>query len=328
MDDKEPLEEQLTEQPAEPAEKTPAEAETVPEEEQKPEVSAPPAEYDAAGKRIPKPYKDRYYLLYGGVPEARWLDLRGTSQFLQQTGFDGGELRKAREGKDYADNPENLGSEMGTGQPCSYCGAEITGIGYDRLPDGRLRCTTCSRTLVKTKEELQQIYRRVMENLETFFNISINVPIEIEVLDEKKLKKKSKRSIDNVDDQSVLILGLAVKKKKEYYLYLENGAPRISLIATFTHELTHIWQYTHWEHLKLSGKRRLVVYEGMAKWAEIQYLYLIGETTVARREEERTRQRQDEYGIGFCMYADQYPLSREAMNCPDTPFITDRCPLE
>jgi hypothetical protein len=36
----------------------------------------------------------------------------------------------------------------------------------------------------------------------------------------------------------------------------------------------------------------------------------------------------EEYGIGFRMYEDHYPLSREAMSCEDTPFTTDRYPFE
>ena len=130
----------------------------------------------------------------------------------------------------------------------------------------------------------------------------------------------------------MLILGVAINKKKKYSMLLENGAPRISLIATFAHELTHIWQYTHWDSeknfKKCSKDKHLLIYEGMAKWVEIQYLYLVGETSVARREEYITRNREDEYGIGFRLYEEQYPLSREAMFCEETPFITDRYPID
>ena len=112
---------------------------------------------------------------------------------------------------------------------------------------------------------------------------------------------------------------------------MENGVPRISLIATFAHELTHIWQYVHWDNNKSLKKcpssKRLLVYEGMAKWVEIQYLYLIGETNAAKREEYITRNRPDEYGIGFCLYEDRYPLTREAMNCEETPFTANSYPL-
>lgn len=103
-------------------------------------------------------------------------------------------------------------------------------------------------------------------------------------------------------------------------------------MATFAHELTHIWQYIHWDNNKNLRKcpkgNRLLIYEGMAKWAEIQYLYLVGETNVAKREEYVTRNRQDDYGIGFCLYEDYYPLSREAMTCEETPFTTEHYPFE
>ena len=49
---------------------------------------------------------------------------------------------------------------------------------------------------------------------------------------------------------------------------------------------------------------------------------------MAKREEYITRQREDEYGMGFRLYEDQYPLSRDAMSCDDTPFTTDRYPLD
>ena len=103
------------------------------------------------------------------------------------------------------------------------------------------------------------------------------------------------------------------------------------MIATFAHELTHIWQYSHWDNnpklKKCHKKNRLLVYEGMAKWAEIQYLYLIGETNVAKRQEYITRNRNDEYGIGFCLYEDHYPISRDTMTCEETPFTLNKYPF-
>ncbi len=186
--------------------------------------------------------------------------------------------------------------------------------------------------MLKTKAETEELCRRVIVNLDNFFGATIDVPVSIEVTNERKLKKKIGMPLGTKDEQSILVLGVAINKKKKYSIILENGAPRISLIATFAHELTHIWQYTHWDNKKGFKKcpksKRLLIYEGMAKWAEIQYLYLIGETAVARREEEITRQREDEYGIGFCLYEDRYPLTREAMVCDDTPFTPDSYPFD
>lgn len=307
-------EDEAAEEPA-PQEETPAQAE---------EPTAPVI------KTVP--YHERYYLKYREGKRSTPLDLDGTKAFLQELGFDGGELRQAREGKSCAESFRNTDKNKNNQMFCSYCGAEISGVEFFRLPDGRTRCTTCSKTLVKTKAEVQELCQRVINNMDTFFGATIDVPISIEVVEERKLKKKIGVPLGTRDSQSMLILGVAINKKKNYSIILENGAPRISLIATFAHELTHIWQYTHWDNNKNFKKcpksKRLLVYEGMAKWAEIQYLYLIGETNVAKREEAITRNRQDEYGIGFCLYEDYYPLSREAMACEDTPFTPGRYPFD
>lgn len=317
----------VEEAPEEPVQEQPAEEAPAPSETAAPETGAAsaPAVMEKA------PYHERYYLQYRGGKRTAALDLENTKQFLQGIGFDGGELRQAREGKGCAESFRNADKGKNNQMYCSYCGAEIAGVEFYRLPDGRMRCTSCSSTVVKTKAEVEELCSRVIANLDNFFGASIDVPVSIEVLDERRLKKKIGASLGIKDDRSMLILGVAINKKKKYSILLENGAPRISLIATFAHELTHIWQYTHWDNKKKFKKcpksKRLLVYEGMAKWAEIQYLYLIGETNVAKREERITRNRQDEYGIGFCLYEERYPLTREAMTCEDTPFIPDRYPL-
>lgn len=277
------------------------------------------------------PYHERYYLKYREGKRTAPLDLGGTRAFLQEIGFDGGELKQARESKNCAENLRNAGKNKNNQMFCSYCGAELSGVEFFRLPDGRMRCNTCSNTVVKSKAEVEALCKRVLENMDSFFGARIDVPVSIEVTDERKLKRRIGVPLDTRDAQSMLILGVAVNKKQKYSIILENGAPRISLIATFAHELTHIWQYTHWDNnknmRKCSQSKRLLIYEGMAKWVEIQYLYLIGETTVARREEYIVRNRRDEYGIGFCLYEDRYPLSREAMFCEETPFTPDNYPF-
>lgn len=283
----------------------------------------------ATTSRVVREYHEDYYLLYGNK-EGASLDLEGTANLLQLLGFNGGELRQARNGKEDFQTYKASDDEDSTNMFCSYCGAEISGIEYERLPDGRFRCTACSKTLVKS--EMQELCDRVKENMEAFFGISLNVPIQIEVLEERKLKKKIKCPLSDVDNKSMLILGVAVnKKKKGYKIYLENGAPRISVIATFAHELTHIWQYVNWDNKKgfpeCPKEKRLLTYEGMAKWVEIQYLYLVGEAATARREEFVTINRNDEYGNGFKLYAKQYPLSYGTIISNSSPFAENAYPI-
>lgn len=277
------------------------------------------------------PYHERYYLKYGEGKRTVSLDLPTTRAFLQDAGFNGGELSQARIGKAKSKDYRDVGKNKSRQKCCSYCGTEITGVEFYRLPDGRIRCNSCN-TVVKSKAEVEELCNRVLANMENFFGAKIDVPIAIEVLDELKLKKKIGVPLGGRDEKSMLVLGVAINKENKYSILLENGAPRISLIATFAHELTHIWQYMHWDNRKEFKKcakgKRLLVYEGMAKWAEIQYLYLVGETNVARGEEMITRNRQDEYGIGFCLYEERYPLTREAMTCDVTPFTPDAYPFD
>lgn len=260
------------------------------------------------------PYHERYYLKYREGKRTAPMDLEGVKSFLQSAGFDGGELRQARMGKNSAEHYRSADKDRNNQMRCSYCGAEITGVEFFRLPDGRMRCTACSGSVVKTKAEVEELCQRVLANMENFFGASIEVPVSIEVVEERKLKKKIGVPLGTRDSQSMLILGVAINKKKKYSLLLENGAPRISLIATFAHELTHIWQYIHWDNRKgfrkCAPSKRLLIYEGMAK-----------------REEAITRNREDEYGAGFRLYEAWYPLSREAMACEDTPFTPERYPF-
>lgn len=324
---------EVEEQDTEEVDETTPETEGVVEEVSTENENGVPAEQPSLPPEIESvPYHERYYLKYREGKRNTALDLDGTKSFLQEIGFDGGELRQAREGKNCAENLRNTDKNKNNQMFCSYCGTELSGVEFFRLPDGRMRCNTCSNTVVKSKAEVEALCKRVIENMDSFFGARIEVPISIEVTDERKLKKKLGIPLDTRDSQSMLILGVAVNKKQKYSIILENGAPRISLIATFAHELTHIWQYTHWDNNKNLKKcpksKRLLIYEGMAKWVEIQYLYLVGETTVAKREEYITRNRQDEYGIGFCLYEDRYPLTREAMFCEETPFTPNSYPFD
>ncbi len=298
---------------------------------EKPQAENEPGEEKPHSASVP-PYHERYYLKYREGKRSEPLDLSGTKAFLQNIGFDGGELRRAREEKGISEIFRIFDTSKNNQMYCSYCGASIAGVEFHRLPDGRLRCTTCSNSIVKEKAEVEELCQRVISNMDSFFGATIDVDVAIEVVNELKLKKKIGIPLGVSDADSILVLGVAINKKNKYSIILENGAPRISLIATFAHELTHIWQYTHWDNrkdfVKCSKGKRLLIYEGMAKWAEIQYLYLIGETNIAKREEAITRKRQDEYGIGFCLYEQRFPLSRDVMTCDETPFTPDKYPFD
>ena len=180
------------------------------------ETETPTEELSSPPEVESVPYHERYYLKYREGKRSTALDLDGTKSFLQEIGFDGGELRQAREGKNCAENMRNTDKNKNNQMFCSYCGTELSGVEFFRLPDGRMRCNTCSNTVVKSKAEVEALCKRVIENMDSFFGARIDVPVSIEVTDERKLKKKLGIPLDIRDSQSMLILGVAVNKKQKY----------------------------------------------------------------------------------------------------------------
>ena len=78
---------------------------------------------------------------------------------------------------------------------------------------------------------------------------------------------------------------------------------------------------------KYGAKLEKCIYEGMAKWVEIQYLYFINEPERAYRELCATLQREDEYGFGLKLYLAEYDLSRGVNVDIVTPFYDADTPL-
>ena len=277
-------------------------------------------------ERVIKPYHERYYLLYGGASVPSQLDLAGTLNYLKQLGFDKNELKQARDGKNIADM---IGATFVPNQEgvryCDFCGAELVGNEYERLSDGRERCLSCGATALKTAGEFNALYKEVVRNLEIFYGVKNSVAVHVQMVNAKKLHKKLKKSFVPTGNSDGRVLGVAIRTGNNYEILLENGAPRLQSAMTMAHEMTHIWQYLNWDRKKVveqyGKEHELEIYEGMAKWAEIQYAYLIGEPAAAKREEMITQVRDDEYGRGFLMYQKKYPLSTGiSLSGKKTPF--------
>jgi hypothetical protein len=164
--------------------------------------------------------------------------------------------------------------------------------------------------------------------MEAVYHIRISVPVRVRMVDARTLAKVRNAVYQPTSGFDARAVGLAKMDKEGYSLYVENGSPRLSCMETTSHELTHIWQYINWNRsamIKKYGNSTSldVVYEGMAMWASIQYLYLMGETEYASQMERLTLQREDAYGEGFRLYCKKYPLSRSTAMPPYTPFHTD-----
>ena len=279
------------------------------------------------------PYHERHYLLYGGYEGAKKLDFAAVLTLLTNAGYACGALKEAREGRNIA---EQIEKNFEPGKPgkhyCDFCGSELIGMEYEVLADGRERCRTCGRTAVKTAEDFEQIYHSVIRNMLTFYGVRITAPVDIRMVNAKKLHKALGKTFVPTGKSDGRTLGVAIRNRRgEYSILLENGSPKLQAAMTMVHELTHIWQYLNWNEagiLRTYGKEQnLEIYEGMAKWVEIQYAYLIGEPAAAKREEMITRIRDDAYGHGFVKYQTRYPIRPSASTQGETPFDNKEKPL-
>lgn len=269
-------------------------------------------------------YQKKCFVKFGFDSIDPILDIEGTIELLKELGFDKNPLQQVRaisESEDGASSdydPHKYGAHL-----CDFCGVELLGGEYELLKDGRERCNRCSMTAIKKVDDFKALYKTVLRNMEAFYGIKLNVAVKVRTTNAKQIAKHLGMKFVATPGFDGRVLGFARKDKTGYSLYIENGSPKLAATATIAHELTHIWQYLNWNEAELSkkyGKQNMLeVYEGMAKWAEIQYLMLMNEKSYAKRQEITTRLRNDEYGRGFIIYADKYPLSNDS-NVTKTPF--------
>jgi len=280
----------------------------------------------------PKKYSDSHYLLYGYDNMDSMLNIKDTLNFLSLHCYDKNALEQARVNSDVAARME---AEIDFNKPdahfCDFCAAELSGGEYDVLSDGRERCTQCANSAMKTVEQFTRLYENALRNMETFFGIRINVAIRVRMANAKKIARLCGERFVPTPGFDGRVLAFAQKASDGYTIYVENGAPKIAAVANMVHELTHIWQYINWNRQKIRSRygrvNELMVYEGMAKWAEIQYLLFLNEVSYAKRQEIYTRMRNDAYGRGFVRYAGQYPLVYGPGYRKDSPFNKE-LPLE
>jgi hypothetical protein len=241
------------------------------------------------------------------------LNIKDTLDFLAAHVYNKNALEQARINSDIAARVE---AEIDFDKPdahfCDFCAVELSGGEYDVLADGRERCTQCSSSALKTVEQFTRLYENALRNMETFFSICINVAIKVRMADAKKIAKLCGLTFVPSPGYAGRVLAFAKKDSDGYTIYVENGSPKIAVVANIVHELTHIWQFINWDKGKVLSRygiaNELLIYEGMAKWAEIQHLLFLNEVSYAKRQEIYTRQRSDAYGQGFIKYAEQYPL--------------------
>lgn len=272
---------------------------------------------------MPAKIDPKRYLEFGGVAPALSLSGSDALAYLQSMGFDGNYLEQSRVAIERR-AAEEFVFEPATANYCDFCAKPLMGGEFDRLQDGRERCITCTKTIVATEEEFVALFHEVRQNLQLLFEIQFNVGITVRMENAKTIARRTNEKFEATPGFDARVLGFASQGPNGYDLHIENGSPKLPSIQTMAHELTHIWQYRNWNQQAIQAKygaqNRLFIYEGMASWAMVQYLYCTNEADFADREAARTRARTDEYGVGFRLFEERYPLRIDGSVLRDTPF--------
>jgi hypothetical protein len=269
------------------------------------------------------------YLEYGGADLAGNVDRAGALEYLKSLGYGSGELQQARaalaERRVDTFTFDSLGSRY-----CDFCFDRIMGGEHEVLKDGRDRCSRCSRSALSTHEQFVDEYQQVRVNMELAFGIDLSVPLTVRMVNARDIARQTGETFVATGGVDPRVLGFARVKNGRHELVIENGSPRHAAITTMAHELTHIWQFKNWSGSQISAqygrKNHLVVYEGMSCWAQVQYLFYTREIDYAQRQHAYLLQRQDEYGDGYRIYIERYPLNVDGDVWDESPF-TNAMPL-
>lgn len=269
------------------------------------------------------PYSKSFFLLYGyeEVPSA--LDLEATIEYLKDQGFYNNYLKQARESKLVKMKWYNYQFENGV-HYCDFCGAPLEGK-FDLLDDGRERCLECSGEALTKVSEFRKLYKKTRKDMEKIFGIKLKAKISIKTCNAQKIAEELGGTFTPSPGFDGRTLGFACRYGRSHDIYIENGSPAIETAKTLVHEMTHIWQYSNLPDL--FENRDLEIIEGMAVWAEVQYLMSIGLKDRAEAYVCNRLMQNNEYGIGLKRYLEKFPVSDRSEAPSKSPFKCTRNPL-
>lgn len=290
--------------------------------------------------QAPENIGENQYLKFGKPEGYSFVSPSGLLNYLKAHGFGDNSLTQARYRIAESSIFKKITEKTNEGAHyCDFCGQEL-GVEYDILSDRRERCYECSKTVVESLEDFREVYIEVKRNMEVMFGINFFASINVVTTSAREIAAKTGFHFVPTSGYDGRPLGFATDNHGVYTINVENQSPYLCAVSTIAHELTHVWQYINWDKKEIkkkyfakikkefpSHKPELVLYEGMAKWVEIQYLFLINEKERAYREMVYTMNRKDEYGLGFLIFYQKYGITNGTFIEGTTPFIQKNNPI-
>jgi hypothetical protein len=238
------------------------------------------------------------YLCFGMETPPEALDLASTHAFLRQMGRQRNALRTERRDF-YRRIREDRDTAAGRdGRECDFCAGFLPETEFERMEDGRERCTQCKASAVDSVRELKQVF----EEARQFFARELRHPLRRGI----QVRFASSQEVQEAAGQRFLpsaefddrVIGVARRTGTDFEILIEKGHPRHRTLGTIVHELTHIWQFRHLDYQRLKAEHDLLLIEGHAQWAELNCLERKG---LAPEYREQEANRGDVYGHGHRM---------------------------
>ena len=132
---------------------------------------------------------------------------------------------------------------------CDFCDRLITETLYDggvRFSDGRSLCSICHESAVKKIGQARALMTRVATQLRRIGMDFDVVDLELHLIGIKKMQQIANyrshdlRGFTDYHEERNLFGRM---KKRQIDIYLLYGMPKVEMIGTVAHELTHVWQF-------------------------------------------------------------------------------------
>lgn len=269
--------------------------------------------YDEDEKTISE---DSFYLNYGASGINPALDLNSLCSLFQELLPKRNPLTEARHREVF---PISRGNEYYS-QICDFCAHPMTNTHVEILPDGRIRCERCSQDQIETKEEFQMLYTICRKNFENLFKVDLPHGIQAHLSSHLDWPDQLV-SLSSLSKEGSLLhrLGMVCKNGHYYEIYLENGLSRLSAMVILICAFTLIWQDFTFSISTLQEKTKSlnpIHYEeiiqawqmGMALWAGVEYLWLIGEVSFAKENDKLNQTEEPIVQKGYLYFKERYPF--------------------
>lgn len=228
-----------------------------------------------------------------GVPQGKWLHFGGEalpSIFACEDLLNFCTKAAPEVVDDYVVHQEDL-DDVASG--CTFCGRRSLFVTH--LGDGRVMCNICHDHRYTRKEEVRELFMDTCDFMEKGYHIKLPKKMRVRFRSAEAIRIVSGGTEDG------RILGFYSPAKKQ--LWLESRGPKVAMLSTLIHELTHAWQFSALNMAelkrKLTDEQFLYLTEGHAVYTEIVTLRKHNESEYANRLEKITLLRDDEYGKGY-----------------------------